>query len=50
MGHEFSGVVKELGEGVTDLEVGDHVVVEPYIIDDAVDVGPDSKTTTCQRT
>ena len=44
MGHEFSGVVKELGEGVTDLEVGDHVVVEPYIIDDAVDVGPDSKT------
>lgn len=44
MGHEFSGVVTELGAQVTDLEVGDHVVVEPYIIDDSVDVGPDSKT------
>lgn len=43
LGHEFSGVVYELGEGVTDLEVGDHVVVEPYIIDDSVDTGPDSK-------
>ncbi|WP_293773629.1 2,3-butanediol dehydrogenase [uncultured Corynebacterium sp.] len=42
MGHEFSGVVEALGEGVTDLAVGDHVVVEPYIIDDSVDVGPDS--------
>jgi alcohol dehydrogenase len=27
LGHEASGVVAELGEGVTDLEVGDHVVV-----------------------
>lgn len=34
MGHEMSGVVAELGEGVTDFEVGDHVVVEPYIIRD----------------
>lgn len=42
LGHEFSGTVAALGEGVDDLEVGDHVVVEPYIIDDAVDVGPDS--------
>lgn len=37
LGHEFSGVVYELGEGVTDLKVGDHVVVEPYIIRDDVD-------------
>ncbi|NHU86230.1 2,3-butanediol dehydrogenase [Kocuria sp. JC486] len=43
LGHEFSGVVYEIGEGVEDLEVGDHVVVEPYIIDDSVDTGPDSK-------
>lgn len=43
LGHEFSGVVYEVGEGVTDLEVGDHVVVEPYIIDDSVDTGPESK-------
>lgn len=27
-GHEFSGVVHEVGEAVTDLKVGDHVVVE----------------------
>lgn len=32
LGHEFAGVVVELGEGVTDLEVGDRVVVEPYIV------------------
>jgi alcohol dehydrogenase len=27
LGHEASGVVEELGSGVTDLQVGDHVVV-----------------------
>lgn len=26
LGHEASGIVKEVGEGITDLEVGDHVV------------------------
>jgi len=34
MGHEFSGTVTALGDGVTDLAVGDAVVVEPYIIHD----------------
>jgi (R,R)-butanediol dehydrogenase/meso-butanediol dehydrogenase/diacetyl reductase len=29
MGHEFSGTISELGEGVTDLTIGDNVVVEP---------------------
>lgn len=43
LGHEFSGVVDELGEGVEDLEIGQHVVVEPYIIGDDVDTGPESK-------
>ncbi len=42
LGHEFSGVVSEVGEGVTDLRVGQHVVVEPYILDPSVDTGPDS--------
>ncbi len=42
LGHEMSGVVTALGDGVTDLVVGDHVVVEPYIIGDGVDTGPDS--------
>ncbi|URN96344.1 MAG: 2,3-butanediol dehydrogenase [Candidatus Pristimantibacillus lignocellulolyticus] len=29
MGHEFSGKVVEVGEGVTDIEIGDRVTVEP---------------------
>jgi len=37
MGHEMSGTIYEVGEGITDLKVGDKVVVEPYIIDDKVD-------------
>ncbi len=32
LGHEFSGTVSALGEGVTDLSVGDNVVVEPYFV------------------
>lgn len=40
LGHEMSGVVYAVGEGVTDLAVGDQVVVEPYIIADDVDTSP----------
>lgn len=29
LGHEFSGTVSELGEGVTDVEIGDRVAVWP---------------------
>jgi (R,R)-butanediol dehydrogenase/meso-butanediol dehydrogenase/diacetyl reductase len=36
LGHEFSGTISALGEGVTDLEVGQGVVVEPYIIGEDV--------------
>ncbi|MET8805960.1 2,3-butanediol dehydrogenase [Streptomyces sp. NPDC004546] len=32
LGHEFAGVVRELGDGVGDLRVGDRVVVEPYLV------------------
>ena len=42
MGHEFSGVVYAVGEGVTDIQVGQHVVVEPYIIRDDVPTGEGS--------
>jgi len=37
MGHEFSGTITALGEGIDDLRVGENVVVEPYIIHDDVD-------------
>lgn len=40
LGHEMSGVVYAVGDGVTDLAVGDHVVVEPYIIRDDIDTSP----------
>ena len=43
MGHEMSGVVYAVGEGVTDLSPGDHVVVEPYILHDDVDTGSESR-------
>ena len=32
-GHEFSGLIEEIGEGVTDYKVGDRVVVQPIIYD-----------------
>jgi (R,R)-butanediol dehydrogenase/meso-butanediol dehydrogenase/diacetyl reductase len=40
MGHEFSGTISAIGEGVTDLSVGQNVVVEPYIIGPDVPTGP----------
>lgn len=43
IGHEFSGVVYAVGEGVTDIQVGQHVVVEPYIVGDDVPTGPGDK-------
>jgi (R,R)-butanediol dehydrogenase/meso-butanediol dehydrogenase/diacetyl reductase len=34
LGHEFSGTIEEIGEGVSRLSVGDTVVVEPYFVCD----------------
>ena len=33
MGHEFSGIIEEVGECVTDWTVGDRVSVQPIIYD-----------------
>lgn len=33
LGHEFSGTVEEVGEGVDGISVGDSVVVEPLMVD-----------------
>ncbi|KAI9810687.1 MAG: hypothetical protein M1827_006146 [Pycnora praestabilis] len=33
LGHEFSGIVEEIGDGVHDLEVGGRVCVQPIIYD-----------------
>ncbi|MGC0238293.1 2,3-butanediol dehydrogenase [Arthrobacter sp. SD76] len=38
MGHEFSGTVSEVGDGVDGLAVGDNVVVEPYFVDGTCDM------------
>lgn len=32
LGHEFSGTISALGTGVTDLTIGENVVVEPYFV------------------
>lgn len=42
LGHEMSGKVYADGDGVTDLQVGDAVVVEPYIIDPQFSTEPGS--------
>lgn len=32
LGHEFAGVVADVGDGVDDIAIGERVVVEPYIV------------------
>jgi len=48
LGHEFAGVVHELGEGVTDLRVGDRVVVEPYLVCGTCDACRQGRYNVCQ--
>jgi len=40
IGHEISGIVDSVGAGVTDLEIGDHVVVEPIVLPEETLAGP----------
>lgn len=44
LGHEFSGRIAAVGEGVSDLTVGEGVCVEPYILDPAVDTSAKNNT------
>ncbi|MFA4840391.1 MAG: 2,3-butanediol dehydrogenase [Agrococcus sp.] len=49
MGHEFSGVVEEIGEGVQGLEVGDSVVVEPLMVDGTCPACKAGKYNLCEQ-
>ena len=49
MGHEFSGVVEELGDGVDDLRVGESVVVEPLMVDGTCPACKAGKYNLCEQ-
>lgn len=48
LGHEFAGVIAEIGSGVTGLSVGDKVAVEPYIICGRCDPCRNGRYNVCQ--
>jgi (R,R)-butanediol dehydrogenase / meso-butanediol dehydrogenase / diacetyl reductase len=48
LGHEFAGVVAEVGEGVSRVGVGDRVAVEPYIICGSCDACANGRYNVCQ--
>ncbi|NJC73440.1 2,3-butanediol dehydrogenase [Planosporangium thailandense] len=48
MGHEFAGRVAAVGEGVTDVQVGDAVTVEPSIRCDACVACEDGRYNICE--
>lgn len=49
MGHEFSGTVEEVGEGVEGIAVGDSVVVEPLMVDDTCPACKAGKYNLCEQ-
>lgn len=48
-GHEFSGTVEEVGEGVAGFEVGDSVVVEPLMVDGTCSACRKGKYNLCEQ-
>ena len=49
LGHEFSGIVEEIGEGVEGLAVGDSVVVEPLMVDGTCPACKAGKYNLCEQ-
>ncbi|NEU28782.1 2,3-butanediol dehydrogenase [Paenibacillus polymyxa] len=49
MGHEFSGQVVEIGKGVTKIQVGDRVVVEPVFACGKCDACKQGKYNLCDK-
>ncbi len=48
LGHELSGIVQVVGEGVQDIAAGDHVVVEPLMVDGTCPAGLKGKHNLCE--
>ncbi|HLR94960.1 MAG TPA: 2,3-butanediol dehydrogenase [Jiangellaceae bacterium] len=49
LGHEFSGTVEEVGEGVDGVSVGDSVVVEPLMVDGTCSACRKGKYNLCEQ-
>lgn len=49
LGHEFSGVVEEIGEGVEGFAIGDRVVVEPLMVDGTCPACKAGKYNLCEQ-
>ncbi len=47
-GHEMSGIVEQIGKGVTQFKVGDHVTVNEHIFCDHCDVCAEGRTNVCK--
>jgi 2-desacetyl-2-hydroxyethyl bacteriochlorophyllide A dehydrogenase len=48
-GHEYSGVIDEVGKNVTRLKVGDHVAIEPNICCDNCDACLNNRQNFCEH-
>ena len=49
LGHEFSGIIEEIGEGVEGLSVGNAVCVEPLMVDSTCPACRANKYNLCEK-
>ena len=49
LGHEFSGVIEEVGSDVDDIKVGERVVVQPIIYDGVCGACKDGFINCCEK-